>query len=38
MVVQENTHRLSVDAEKEPEYHVAGLLKVAQISTGLTSK
>ena len=31
MVVQKNAHRLPVDAEKEPKYHVASLLKVAQI-------
>jgi hypothetical protein len=25
MVVEENAHRLPVDAEKEPKYHVASL-------------
>jgi hypothetical protein len=35
MVVEENAHRLPVDAEKEPKYHVASLLKVAQIRAGL---
>jgi hypothetical protein len=33
MVIQENTHWLPIDAEKEPKDHVANLLKIPQVRT-----
>lgn len=34
MVIQKDTHRLPEDAEEEPEYHVAHLLKSVQFMQG----